>query len=97
MKTDNTLFHLSNFHTSTEYVRQTIEAGAASYCSHRNAWIFTITATSRKIAGSISDEVTAFFSSPYLSSRTTALGSTQSLTEMSTRNLPEGKGQPAGA
>jgi hypothetical protein len=28
-------------------------------------------------------------------SRTMALGSTQLLTEMSTRNLPEGKGRPA--
>jgi hypothetical protein len=30
-----------------------------------------------------------------LSSRTMALGSTQPLTEMSIRNLPGGKGQPA--
>jgi hypothetical protein len=36
-----------------------------------------------------------FFNWPIPSSRTTALGSTQSLTEMSTRNLPRGKGQPA--
>jgi hypothetical protein len=32
---------------------------------------------------------------PNLYSRTMALGWTQSLTEMSTRNLPEGKGRPA--
>jgi hypothetical protein len=31
-----------------------------------------------------------FFNLPYICSRTTALGSTQSLTEMSTRNLPGG-------
>jgi hypothetical protein len=37
------------------------------------------------------------FSGPNLSSRTIALGSTQSLTEMSTTNLPGGKGRPAGA
>jgi hypothetical protein len=36
-----------------------------------------------------------FFNLPNLSSRTMALGSTQPLTEMSTRTLPEGKGQPA--
>jgi hypothetical protein len=36
-----------------------------------------------------------FFNLPNLSSRTKALGSTQPLTEMSTRNLPEGKGWPA--
>jgi hypothetical protein len=35
------------------------------------------------------------FSSPNPSSRTTALGSTQPLTEMSTRDLPGGKGRPA--
>jgi hypothetical protein len=37
-----------------------------------------------------------FFSSlPHFSSRIMALVSTQPLTEMSTRNFPEGKGQPA--
>jgi hypothetical protein len=44
-------------------------------------------ATSRKVAGSITDEVTKFFSLPNHSSCTTVLGSTQPLTEMSTRNL----------
>jgi hypothetical protein len=36
-----------------------------------------------------------FFNWPNLSSRTMALESTQSLTEMSTSNLPEGKERPA--
>jgi hypothetical protein len=36
-----------------------------------------------------------FFNSPNPSSRTMALGSTQPLTEMSTRNLPGGKKRPA--
>jgi hypothetical protein len=36
-----------------------------------------------------------FFSWPNPTSRTIALGSTQPLKEMSTRNLPEGKGRPA--
>jgi hypothetical protein len=36
-----------------------------------------------------------FFDRPNPSSRTVTLGSTQSLTEMSTRNLPEAKGRPA--
>jgi hypothetical protein len=49
---------------------------------------------SQKVAGSIPDEVTGFFISPNPSSRTMALGSTQPLTEMSTRNLPGGKGWP---
>jgi hypothetical protein len=35
------------------------------------------------------------FNSPNPSSRTMALGSTQPLTEMSTKNLPGGKGRPA--
>jgi hypothetical protein len=42
----------------------------------------------------IPDEVD-FFNSPNPSSRTMALGSTQPLTEMSTRNLPGGKKRPA--
>jgi hypothetical protein len=45
-------------------------------------------ATSRKVAGSISDEVIAFFNWLYPCSRIMALGSTQPLTEMSTRNVP---------
>jgi hypothetical protein len=44
---------------------------------------------------SIPDEVTGFFNLPNPSSHTTALWPTQSLTEMSTRNLPGGKGRPA--
>jgi hypothetical protein len=36
-----------------------------------------------------------FFNLPNPSSRTMALGSTQLLTEMSTRNLPGGKKRPA--
>jgi hypothetical protein len=42
----------------------------------------------------IPDEV-YFFDSPNPSSRTVALGSTQPLTEASTRNLPGGKKRPA--
>jgi hypothetical protein len=43
----------------------------------------------------ISDDVD-FFNLLNPSSRTMALGSTQPLTEMSTRNLPGGKKRPAG-
>jgi hypothetical protein len=46
-------------------------------------------ATSWKVAGLIPD-VIEFSNWPNPSSRTMALGSTQSLTEMSTRNLPGG-------
>jgi hypothetical protein len=45
--------------------------------------------TRRKVAGSSSYEMD--FS---MSSRTMALGSTQPVTEMNTRNLPGGKGRP---
>jgi hypothetical protein len=45
--------------------------------------------------GLIPDEVIGFFSSPNFSSCTVPLGSTQPLTDMSTRNIPEGKGQSA--
>jgi hypothetical protein len=50
-------------------------------------------ATSWKVTGSIPD-VIGFFNLPNPSSRNMALGSTQPLTEKSTRNLPGGKGWP---
>jgi hypothetical protein len=40
-------------------------------------------------------DVTGFINWPYPSSRNMALGSTQPLAEMSTRNIPVGKGRPA--
>jgi hypothetical protein len=52
-------------------------------------------ATNRKVAGSIPDGVIGFFNLRNPSSRTMALGSTQSVIEMSTRNLPGAKGWPA--
>jgi hypothetical protein len=51
-------------------------------------------ATSRKVSCSIPD-VIGFFNWPKPSSRTMTLVSTQLLTEMSTRNLPGGKGRLA--
>jgi hypothetical protein len=45
--------------------------------------------------GSIPDEVIGFFTRPNPSSLTVVPGSTQPLTEMSTRNLPGGKKRPA--
>jgi hypothetical protein len=48
-------------------------------------------ATCRKVAGLIPDEVIECFKLLNPSSRTTALGSTQLLTEMSIKNLPAGK------
>jgi hypothetical protein len=49
-------------------------------------------ATSRKVAWSIAEEITGIFNWHNPSSRTMTLGSTQPLTEMSTRNLPGVKG-----
>jgi hypothetical protein len=48
----------------------------------------------RKSPVRVPDEVD-FFNVPNLSSRTMALGSTQPLTEMSTRNFTGGKKRPA--
>ena len=49
-----------------------------------------VEATSRKVAGSIPDGVTGFFHWHNPSGRTMALGSTQLLTELSTRNISYG-------
>jgi hypothetical protein len=53
-------------------------------------------ATSRKVAGSIPDEVFLLFSLLNPFSRIMALGWTQPLTEMSTRNIPGDKERAAG-
>jgi hypothetical protein len=50
-------------------------------------------AASRKVAGSNPDEVIGFLNWPNPSSHTMARGSTQPLTEMSTRNFPGGGGK----
>jgi hypothetical protein len=60
-------------------------------------WVFVCTKISlfhfwnQHILG---DEVIGFFNWPNPSSRTMTLGSSQPLTEMSTTNLPGGKGRP---
>jgi hypothetical protein len=51
--------------------------------------------TSRKVVSSIYLQVIGFFTWSNNSSRTMALESTQPLSEMSTRNLPGGKGRSA--
>jgi hypothetical protein len=61
---------------------------------HAVAWLRHYV-TSQKVAGLIPIEVIGFFSLPTTSILTYGPGSTQPLTEMSTRNLPGGKGQPA--
>jgi hypothetical protein len=58
------------------------------HTGHAVVYLLRQYATSRKVADSIPDEVTGFFNKPNPSSRTMALGSTQPLTEMITRNLP---------
>jgi hypothetical protein len=75
--------------------------GIFSGCKAAGAWIWPLTTNDCRgqenvdlQAGrspvQVPDEVD-FFNSPNLSSRTMALGSTQPLTKMSTRNLPGGK------
>jgi hypothetical protein len=54
-------------------------------------------ATSRKAVDSSPKQIIRFFNWHNSSSRTMSLGSTQSLTEMSTRNLPGGKGWRGGS
>jgi hypothetical protein len=51
-------------------------------------------ATSQRVADSIPDEVTECFNWPNPSSHIMALGSTQPLSEINTRNFPGGKGRP---
>jgi hypothetical protein len=51
---------------------------------------FGACATSRTVPGSIPGGVPGFFSVLFPSDRTTALGSTQPLVKMSTRNIPGG-------
>jgi hypothetical protein len=51
--------------------------------------------TSWKLTGSIPDEIIGFLNLPNPTSHIMALGSTQLLTEMSTRNLHGGIGRPA--
>jgi hypothetical protein len=63
--------------------------------SYVSDWDFESHAINRNVAGSIPNEVIAFFKWPNPSSRSMALVSTQPLTEKSTRNLPAGKGRPA--
>jgi hypothetical protein len=48
-----------------------------------------------KVVASIPDEVIRFFNLPNISNRTVTLGSTQPLTEMTTREVSGGKGRPA--
>jgi hypothetical protein len=51
-------------------------------------------ATIREVADSIPDDGIGFINLYNFSGRAMALGSTQPLTEMSTRNLPGGEGRP---
>jgi hypothetical protein len=51
-------------------------------------------ATHQKVVGLIPNKVTGYFNGPNPSSCTTALRSTQPVTQMSTRKLPGCKGRP---
>jgi hypothetical protein len=63
-----------------------------TYLSHTWSWLLS---HSERVHVLIPDEVIGFLNRPNPSSSTVALGSTQSLVEMSTRNFPGGKERPA--
>ena len=66
-----------------------------SSLKYRGAWGSVVVrryATSWMVPGSIPSDVTGFFSGIFPSDHTMALGSTQPLVKMSTRNIPGGKG-----
>jgi len=64
--------------------------GPFRFCGTAVAQWLRCCATNRKFAGSIPDGVTGIFHWHNLSDRTMALGSTQPLTEMSTRSISWG-------
>jgi hypothetical protein len=83
-------------HTLTHTLLFTHVTHPSQSLSFTPAYLHTLhNATSRKVERSSPDEVDFFFKLPNPFSRTMALRSTQPLTEMSTRNLPGGKGRPA--
>jgi hypothetical protein len=75
-----------------------VVAGGLSYTKPASSWNLVIysaiwrCATSRTVPGSTPGGVTGFFSDIFSSERTKALGSTQPLVKMSTRNIPGDKG-----
>jgi hypothetical protein len=66
-------------------------------CRYTDLSWFEVRLYTWKVADSIPDEAIGVFNLRNPSIRTMALGSTQPLTEMSTRTLHGGKGRPAGA
>jgi hypothetical protein len=92
------IFWLALLYLSIPFVYNEIQVLGIYIVVHRGtrwrSWLRNY-AASRKVAGSISDEVTGFFNWPNPSSLTMALGSTRHVTEMSTRNLLGGKWRPA--
>jgi hypothetical protein len=95
--TGNPLFHKSLKYSKTEASISgflPFLGPEKTFClSDMQTVLFLYYATSRKVAGLIPDEVIGFFTWSNPTSGTMGLGSTQALTEMSTRNLPGGKGQ----
>jgi hypothetical protein len=103
---DDDDFKTSSYFTSKFPKRQPILDSYAKWhyeqkkfkkCTNQNtgpgvALWFRRCATSRTVPGSIPGGVTGFFSGISPSDRTMALGSTQPLGKMSTRNIPGGKG-----
>jgi hypothetical protein len=78
---------MSNWNDSKVRPCRTVRCTDAGQHQNRNGHY----ATNRKVAGSVQDEVSNW---PNPFSHTMALGSTQFLTEMNTKNLLGGKGRP---
>jgi hypothetical protein len=72
-------------HVTSDYTPVPLRWGGARWRSQLRHY-----ATNRKVAGSIPDGVVTIFHWHNPSGRTVALGSTQPLTEMSTRNISWG-------
>ena len=76
----------SDFSYVTDLDQYSQKTQTLSYKTRWRSWLRHCT-TSRKVAGSIADGVIGIFHWHNPSGRTMALGSTQPLTEMSTRNI----------
>ena len=85
-KADNLITILGHFHVISEYCNRIIVIYCYEVGTAVAQWL-RLCATSRKVAGSIPDAVIEIFHSHNPSDSTMALGTTQPLTEMSTRSI----------
>jgi hypothetical protein len=89
----NTYYRNINRVFSRFFEKEIVPVTQVNWGTRYRSWL-THYSTSRKVSVSIPEEVIGFFNWPNPSGRIVSLGSTQPLTEMSTTNLPGGKGRP---